>query len=85
MTDRELIEKAWGYLASYTVGERPNASEVNDLGFILESRLAQPERQWIGLTDEEMEGLYESATYMDKTDCIHLLTLAADKLKEKNA
>ena len=84
MTDRELIEKAWGYLASYTVGERPNASEVNDLGFILESRLAQPERQWVGLTDEEMEGLYESATYMDKTDCIHLLTLAADKLKEKN-
>jgi hypothetical protein len=44
MTDRELIEKAWGYLASYTVGERPNASEVNDLGFILERRLAQPER-----------------------------------------
>jgi len=43
-----------------------------------------PGREWVGLTDEEMEGLYESATYMDKTDCIHLLTLAADKLKEKN-
>ena len=55
MTDRELIEKAWGYLASYTVGERPNASEVNDLGFILESRLAQPERQWIKLTDDEIK------------------------------
>jgi hypothetical protein len=47
-------------------------------------RLVDKERQWVGLTDEEMEGLYESATYMDKTDCIHLLTLAADKLKEKN-
>jgi hypothetical protein len=55
MTDYELIEKAWGYLASYTVGERPNASAVNDLGFILESRLAQPERQWVGLTDEEIK------------------------------
>ena len=44
----------------------------------------KPQRPWVGLTDEEMEGLYESATYMDKTDCIHLLMLAADKLKEKN-
>jgi len=43
MTDRELMDKAWDYLASYTVGERPNASEVNDLVFALESRLAQPE------------------------------------------
>jgi len=43
-----------------------------------------PQRQWVGLTQEEMEELYESATYMDKTDCIHLLMLAADKLKEKN-
>ena len=43
-----------------------------------------PPQQWVELTYEEMEGLYESATYMDKTDCIHLLTLAADKLREKN-
>jgi hypothetical protein len=43
MTDRELMDKAWDYLASYTVGERPNSSDVNDLVFALESRLAQPE------------------------------------------
>jgi len=42
MTDRELMDKAWDYLASYTVGERPNSSDVNDLVFALESRLAQP-------------------------------------------
>jgi hypothetical protein len=41
--DRELMDKAWDYLAAYTVGERPNASEVNDLIFALESRLARPE------------------------------------------
>ena len=41
--DRELMDRAWDYLASYTVGERPNASEVNDLIFALESRLARPE------------------------------------------
>jgi hypothetical protein len=40
--DRELMDKAWDYLAAYTVGERPNASEVNDLIFALESRLTQP-------------------------------------------
>lgn len=42
MTDRELMDKAWDYLAAYTVGERPNSSDVNDLVFALESRLAQP-------------------------------------------
>jgi len=47
-------------------------------------RAIKHSQRWVGLTNEEMEGLYESATYMDKTDCIHLLTLAADKLKEKN-
>jgi hypothetical protein len=45
MTDRELMDKAWDYLASYTAGERPNASEVNDLVFALERRLAQPEQE----------------------------------------
>jgi hypothetical protein len=98
MTDRELMEKACDFLLSFSVGEHLDASKVNDLIYALRERLAQPEdwqyvqklnsfsysRPWVGLTDEEMEGLYESATYMDKTDCIHLLTLAADKLKDKN-
>jgi hypothetical protein len=34
-----LLEQALDYLASYTVGERPNASEVNDFIFILEAKL----------------------------------------------
>jgi len=37
------MEKAWDYLASYTVGERPNASEVNDLIAAIEDRMNQPE------------------------------------------
>ena len=45
MTDRELMDRAWDYLAAYTVGERPNASDVNDLIFALENRLAQPEQK----------------------------------------
>jgi hypothetical protein len=43
MTDRELMDRAWDYLAAYTVGERPNASDVNNLIFALENRLSQPE------------------------------------------
>jgi len=39
--DRELMDRAWDYLASYTVGERPNASEVNNLIFLLEARLTE--------------------------------------------
>jgi hypothetical protein len=97
MTDRELMDKAWDYLASYTVGERPNASEVNDLVFALERRLTQPEhelvidcprcghccpqRQWVGLTNEDMAELRRSGLHeiSDK----HFRAIEA-KLKEKN-
>ena len=73
MTDRELMDRAWDYLAAYTVGERPNASDVNNLIFALENRLAQPETPYVidcprcghccpqrpltGLTDEEIKSL----------------------------
>jgi hypothetical protein len=43
-----------------------------------------PKKQWIGLTADEMESIYQLATYMDETDYIHLLMLAEEKLKEKN-
>ena len=43
-----------------------------------------PKKPWIGLTADEMEGLYQSATYMDGTDYIYMLALAEEKLKEKN-
>jgi hypothetical protein len=69
MTDRELMDKAWDYLASYTVGERPNASEVNDFIAVIEDRMNQPEQklmidcprcghccpQWVWLTDDEIK------------------------------
>ena len=41
-------------------------------------------REWQGLTDDEMEGLYQMATYMDETDYIHMLMMAEAKLREKN-
>ena len=44
----------------------------------------QPSKPWVGLTADEMEGLYQLATYIDETDYIHMLMMAEDKLKEKN-
>jgi len=43
-----------------------------------------PKREWVGLTADEMETLYQLATYMDDTDHIHMLMMAEAKLKEKN-
>jgi hypothetical protein len=93
MTDRELMDKAWDYLASYTVGERPNASEVNDLIAVIEDRMNQPvgfmdsklnpiKRQWVGLTDEEIDHAAEQSD--NYASFIAGVLFAQDKLEEKN-
>jgi hypothetical protein len=46
--------------------------------------LMQSSKQWVGLTSDEMENLYQTATYMDETDYIHMLMIAEERLKEKN-
>jgi len=134
MTDRELMDKAWDYLASYTVGERPNASEVNDFIAVIEDRMNQPEqelmidcprcghccpqhnqepakdkldfwalfdetqrlraelkfnttpqqRQWVGLTDEEIENFLACLYPLPEKPVIELLRVLEAKLKEKN-
>jgi hypothetical protein len=82
MTDRELMDKAWDYLASYTVGERPNASEVNDLIAVIEDRMNQPERQWVGLTEEEVKECFTITP--DLFLPWHIYARIEAKLKEKN-
>jgi len=103
MTDRELMDKAWDYLASYTVGERPNASEVNDFIAVIEDRMNQPEqepvlflnnqplyttppqRQWVGLTDEEIKSLPSWwPSYEDAPALVQLVKDVEAKLREKN-
>lgn len=42
------------------------------------------ERPWVGLTDDDRAALREMATFMDETDCSHLLSLTEERLKEKN-
>jgi len=93
MTDRELMDKAWDYLASYTVGERPNASEVNDFIAVIEDRMNQPvgfmdsklnpiKRQWVGLTDKEIDHAAEQSD--NYASFIAGVLFAQDKLEEKN-
>jgi hypothetical protein len=92
MTDRELMDKAWDYLASYTVGERPNASEVNDLIAVIEDRMNQPvgfmdsklnpiKRQWVGLDDEEYQTILGQ---LGDGGLLAFYILIESKLKEKN-
>lgn len=55
-----------------------------ELGTASTCKCPQPDT-WVGLTEEEMNGLIDRASYMDETDCYLLLELAVEKLKEKNA
>ena len=48
----------------------------------LRKALAQPKREWVGLTDEEIENLWEMAQAWNAPK--HFYILIAAKLKEKN-
>lgn len=66
---------------SVYVTDNPTDIESNQRALPL---YATPQRTWVGLTADEMETLYQQATYMDDTDHIHMLMMAEAKLKEKN-
>jgi hypothetical protein len=57
-------------------------AEIDDAMEVLEARLAQPEREWQGLTDEEIDkALWENeSNYLPD-----IIRIAEAKLKEKNA
>ena len=48
----------------------------------LRKALAQPKREWVGLTDEEIENLWEMAQAWNAPK--HFYILIEAKLKEKN-
>jgi hypothetical protein len=72
MTDRELMQQARDALAGYR--RELNEHQPCDAERALEARLAQPEREWQGLTDEEAAEL-----------CHAPIAVIEAKLKEKNA
>ena len=83
MTDRELMRRTWEFFSHYIlVNEMAQESLDAEAKTILEAlraRLAQPEREWQGLTHEEkMEILTRSITAPSRID------VAEAMLKEKN-
>ena len=83
----EQAEKPW--VKTYA-GGKPNYTEPVDAVDINQERVdgtakrEHEQKEWVGLTEDEMRGLYQMATYMDETDYIHMLMMAEAKLKERN-
>ena len=78
MTDRELMQQALDALSTEGIGEASyRAAEA------LRARLAQPKREWQGLTDEDRQICFDdtqeaSGGFWDFASAIEA------KLKEKN-
>ena len=72
MTDRELMQQALDALEFHTCGDEVDEALIT----ALRERLAQPEREWVGLTAKDLAEIppscYEGAIWADA------------KLKEKN-
>ena len=96
MTDRELLEKALAALCQSSdpkSGYRRNELFLQPKAHIelyqeaieaLRAALAQPEREWVGLTDEEIEDLWgEPVDCMFSGDYNAIRAIEA-KLREKN-
>ena len=69
MTDRELMQMALDALESSCVHDRFNVMPL------LEERLGQPKREWVGLTEDEAADCWKSSDIVVSVEA---------KLKEKN-
>ena len=80
MTDRELMQMALDALETHGTSYLNHENSYEAAIKAMRDRLAQPEREWAGLTDEEKEGLVEAFYGTD----IQRLEAIEAKLKEKN-
>ena len=86
MTDRELLQQALDAL-ELTGVEYLTSQEIEHLDALeiaLRARLAQPEKEWVGLTDEQKKEICQEAANEDWTD-LDVINATEAKLKEKNA
>jgi len=83
MTDKELLQQALDALISVWNSDR-TTRQVETIRAI-KARLAQPEKEWVGLTDEEILEEYRQSYGDDGnlTDVYFARAIEA-KLKEKN-
>jgi hypothetical protein len=80
MTKDEIIETkaAWGK----TFVEIIDPTKENH---VFRAYFEQPQREWVGLTDEEIIALWRAVETSDFYDCVVPLSRAIEaKLKEKN-
>ena len=77
-TDRELLQQSLNELEPYeTIFEERN---INRIIIAIKTRLAQPEKEWVGLTDEER---YLNCGRTEEE--IEYAKAIEAKLKDKNA
>jgi hypothetical protein len=76
MTDLRKAAEPVEYTGNGTAGQE---ADVQPTGFLFQ----MPKREWVGLTDEEIENLWEMAQAWNAPK--HFYILIAAKLKEKNA
>jgi hypothetical protein len=74
MTDRELMQQALDALDAYSWEQVQVAANA------LRDRLAQPERQWVGLTKEEAKEI----SLANRPYVIDMIAALEARLKEKN-
>jgi hypothetical protein len=82
MTDRELMQMALDALEEYC--EQGVLLRPIERREALRARLAQPEREWQGLTDEEYEAMAENHVTNCYFDTLTYARAIEAKLKEKN-
>jgi hypothetical protein len=88
MTDRELMQEALETFEAYaSVHQWINARSLG-LMYALRDRLAQPDREWVGLTDEDVREAFNTAYDGEDFGLIGDFSWFAElieaKLKEKN-
>lgn len=83
MTDRELLQQALKELEGHeTIFKERNINKVIEA---IRTRLAEPEKEWVGLTeDERLEAIWESGEDGLTGDRFDVARAIEAKLKEKN-
>jgi hypothetical protein len=96
MTDRELLQQALDVLTSVAITKRSGVTdngsavlpfevliECADMVSAIGTRLAQPKKEWVGLTDEEVKQLSDYC--VDVRDEIEFIRAIEEEIKEKNS
>ena len=83
MTDKEVMQMALDWFHWFQHGTNPNGAHVLEVEEAIRTRLAQPEKEWVGLTDDEIEKIFKTCTMFNTP--VYFASQIEAKLKEKNS